>query len=276
MLLSILIPGKNDNFRSNTSKVLELNLEQTLKNIELIGNDDVEVVLCDWGSETKIVESLFTKKHNNFKCVYVSPEITKKYNNGSSYSIVHPLNTSFRYSQGKYVMFWDSDCFVTPDNFEKLYNFVRNMNETDDMSFYWGSRSNVPYDTYIDMKSCDELTAYLSLNPKLWTELVEENGRFRGCGVSMLMDRSLWEESTGWYEKLTHWGWQDIEFHNRLLSRYNYGGDLLNHGISFHHMLHDMENINNTPRLQNQQINSPKFDANDVNWGLKNEKLEII
>ena len=41
-------------------------------------------------------------------------------------------------------------------------------------------------------------------------------------------------------------------------------------------MLHDMENINNTPRLQNQQINSPKFDANDVNWGLKNEKLEII
>lgn len=51
MLLSILIPGKNDNFRYNGSKTLELNLNQTIDNMLKLGADDIELVLCDWGSE---------------------------------------------------------------------------------------------------------------------------------------------------------------------------------------------------------------------------------
>lgn len=54
MLLSILIPGKNDCFRENGTKTLQLNLQKTISNLKRLGKNDIEVVLCDWGSEKRL------------------------------------------------------------------------------------------------------------------------------------------------------------------------------------------------------------------------------
>ena len=43
MLLSILIPGKNDNYRNNGTKTLELNLKQSIKNLKNLNKDDIEI-----------------------------------------------------------------------------------------------------------------------------------------------------------------------------------------------------------------------------------------
>lgn len=276
MLLSIIIPGKNDNFRSSNSKVIKFNIENSINNIKKMNIDDVEIVLCDWGSEEKIIDSIVSERHNNFKCVYVPPNITEKYNDGSSYSIVHPLNTSFRNSIGEYVIFWDSDCFLTDIDFKNLYAFVKNMKEKNDMSFYWGSRKNVPYENYSFMQSSDELEKYLKTNPKLHEDSMINNGSFGGCGISMLMNRMLWESSTGWWEKLQHWGWQDIEFHNRLLRKYNFGGNLTDFGINFYHLMFDKKGLKHPNFKMNPQINSLDFEANDSSWGLNGEQLEIL
>lgn len=288
MLLSILVPGKNDNFRRSNSKVLKFNLQQIIQNIKDTGVDDVELVLCDWGSEKKIVDEIITEKHPNFKCVYVPPEIAQKYNGDWSYSIVHPINTAFRKSSGKYVIFWDSDCFQTLESFKNLYTFVKSMDESDDLKFYWGSRNNVPYSKYFSFEEPNELVNYLNTKPQLETDLMYNDGRhpgveinaFIGFGISMLMNRNLWENSTGWFEELTYWGVQDIEFHNRLLLKYQYGGDLSQFGINFYHLLPSETTAFDEYKHPNMKMNphrwSENFEANPFNWGLADEVLEII
>ena len=275
MLLSILIPGKNDNYRNNGTKTLEFNLKQTIDNLNRLNKDDVEVVLCDWGSEVKITDQIIEQTCRNFRCVYVNPQITKKYNKSANYSIVHPINTAFRNSNGKYVIFWDSDCLVTYENFLNLYNFVKNTDINNDRKFSWGSRLHIEYDVYTPMKEISEIHTYLETNPNLAHDKINV-ANFAGCSISILMNRDLWEESTGWYEELVYWGWQDIEFHNRLLSRYQFGGDLEDYNIKFYHLnqpINVAEHKNKA--IFNPQINSNKFAANDFHWGLANESLEI-
>lgn len=274
MLLSILIPGKNDDFRINTKKVLELNLNQIITNITSLNIEDVELVLCDWGSEIKIIDSINLPKIKNFKCVYVEPYIAKKYSTGTSYSIVHPINTAFRHSSGKYVIFWDSDCYVPTLTFEKLYSFIKTMDKIEDMKFYWGSRYNILYSEYA-MLNHKELEIYINNNIINNHDKISINN-FIGCSIALLMNRELWENSTGWWEKLVYWGWQDIEFHNRLLQKYQFGGDLEDHGIKFYHLLSEQSDCARSSRLTNPQINSVKFKANSDSWGLKEEKLQII
>ena len=278
MILSILIPGKNDNFRCNGTKTIEFNLHQVLDNLEFFNFPDLEVVLCDWGSEKKIVESILERKHKNFRCVYVSPEIAKKYNGEANYSIVHSINTAFRNSSGKYVCFWDSDCFVLKDSFLKLYEFVHQMNINSDKKFYWGSRWHISYDEYTYLSSHKDLLE--KINNGLQPSRKDSFGygqNFMGGSISLLMDRSIWEESTGWYEKLPYWGWQDIEFHRRLLTKYIHGEDLVSHGMVFYHLNQPekMDKLQNKHKFNNQ-LDAKSFKANPPNWGLADESLEVI
>lgn len=274
MLLSILIPGKNDNFRESSKKVLEFNLNKTISNIENINTKNIEIVLCDWGSEDKIVDSLNIKKSQNLKCVYVSPDITKKYNGIGSYSIVHPINTAFRNSSGKYVIFWDSDCYVTSKSFYKLYDFIQKMDLNKDMSFYWGSRYNISYNIYNKFDNYQELDYFLQYNT-IYNHNKISVTNFRGTAISLLMNRELWENSTGWDEQLIYWGWQDIELHHRLLQRYKFGGDLEDYNIDFYHLIEKQNNKVSNKKI-NPWFNSPKFQANNQDWGLANEQLKII
>ena len=274
MLLSILIPGKNDNFRANTKKVLEFNINKTIANISELGSNDIELVLCDWGSDNKIIDSLNIKKSKYLKYIYVPQNITKKYNGKGSYSIVHPINTAFRKSCGKYVIFWDSDCYVATSEFYKLYEFIKKMHSTNDMNFYWGSRYNIPFSIYMNLICYQELDSFLNQNI-IYNHNKISIHNFRGNSISLLMNRELWENSTGFYEKLIYWGWQDIEFHHRLLHRYTFGGDLENNNIYFYHLIEKLDN-KVSDKIINPWHNAPTFRANDSTWGLYNEQLEII
>lgn len=277
MLLSILVPGKNDGFRYNGAKTIEFNLNQTLDNIEACKAKDVELVLCDWGSEKKIVEHVVKRKHKNFRCVYVSPEIAKKYNGEANYSIVHPINTAFRHSKGKYVCFWDSDCFILNDTFKKLYEFVKKMDSTQDMNFYWASRFHVPFESYNSLNSNKELVKLIENGVQVYHDKIKSGYEFRGASIALLMNRELWENSTGWYEELRYWGWQDIEFHRRLMQRYAYGGDIEDYGMKFFHLMQpSVKDGNKNNHLVNPSINARFFKANPPSWGLVNEKLEVI
>ena len=277
MLISILIPGKNDNFRYNGTQTLEFNLNQTLDNIESMNVDDVELILCDWGSEQKIVDSIFKRRHKNFKCVYVNPEIAKKYNERGNYSIVHSINTAFRHSRGNYVCFWDSDCFVLLDSFIKLYNFVEEMKKNQDYNFYWGSRFNIPYESYTYFETHRDLVEKIKNGIQVTHDKIGKGNQFMGTSISLLMNRDIWDDSSGWYEKLPYWGWQDIEFHRRLMTKYNFGGDLEDLGMHFFHLTQPIKNDGRkNNHLSNPQINAPMFKANPEDWGLNNEQLEII
>jgi hypothetical protein len=91
------------------------------------------------------------------------------------------------------------------------------------------------------------------------------------------MNKKIYFEANGTWEKLIYWGWQDIEFHRRLLTKYEYGGDLHDYGIKCFHLEHFSDTTQRyAPKKTNYEISSPNFNANDDVWGLSNEKIKII
>lgn len=291
MLLSILIPGKNDNYAADENgkggvcKRLELSLNKLSDNLSKLNKDDIEVVVCDWGSENKISDELVHNKHKSMKFVYVPKEIASKYNRGAGFSIVHPYNTAFRNSSGRYTIFWDSDCFVPYESLERLYNFVSDLDKKDIIGFFWGSRFHIPRVGYVDakdfsdvdeyMKTCviDIRSPHITNSPKILRHDKANISAFGGGAMALLMNRQVGEESTCWWEELTYWGWQDIEINNRLRMKYPCLGDIEDHGVFLFHLDHH-EKTHFTH--SNPSIVTNRFNANDENWGLANEKLEII
>ena len=280
MLLSILIQGKNDNYGADNhgnggvSCRLKLSVNKLIDNLYKLNKTDIEIVLCDWGSEDKISKTLVDIPHKQFKTVYVPQEIGKKYTGSANYSIPHAYNVSFKNSTGKYAVFWDSDCFMRYDDFKKLYEFVEGLNESNDNCFYWGSRYHVPRSEYLNTKDFKQIDKYLDVlqNRQSLRHDKINTQRFFGCAMSLLLNREMGEKSTCWWEQLPHWGWQDIELHRRLSSAYTCGGDLEDYGINFYHLDH---HDNHNPQFSNGHMCSSKLDANGEVWGLMNERLEI-
>lgn len=277
ILLSILIIGKNDNYgqdangHGGVNKRLELSLNKTINNLNKLNVNNIEVVLCDWGSENKIIDNLLHDKYTNLKSVYVPSDICLKYN--KYFSISHAYNTAYRHSRGKYVIFWDSDCFIDYDSFVQLYNFVTEIdNQNITNIFWWCSRKHIPRQGYVNFNKFEEVDEFIQKNPSLinWEQIDTRN--FWGCAIALLLPRNIAEESSCWYEKLPNWGWQDIELHNRLISKYRCDVDLSQYGVSMYHLNH--HDVNDR-KEENPRYNSKNFYANDENWGLKNEILEI-
>lgn len=275
-LLSILIIGKNDNYgasgngKGGVNKRLELTLNKTIDNLNKLNVDDVEIIVCDWGSEKKIVDELIHLSNKNLKCVYVPPDICTKYS--KHFSIAHAYNTIFRKSEGKYTVFWDSDCFIDYTSFVNLYNFVKELDKNNNtQNFFWCSRHHLEREHYINANSFKDIDSLLENNNLGKWEPIDITKNFYGCAMSILFHRSIGEESSFFYEKLPNWGWQDIELHNRLLRKYECGKDLYEYGIKMYHLNHhDVDH-----RHPNPQINSPNFFANESNWGLSEENLII-
>jgi hypothetical protein len=101
---------------------------------------------------------------------------------------------------------------------------------------------------------------------------------FAGFGGLLLLTKSMYQDSTGMWEKLVHWGWQDTEFHRRLMNKYEFGGDLERIGANVYHLEHwENRGVDPFPFQVNEHfIEAPLFNINGQNWGLGNEKLEIV
>lgn len=273
ILLSFLIPGKNSNDYYGSFERLKICLSKHLSNVSNPKYSNVEIVLADWGSENKIIDTLQIPKNEQFRCVYASPEITKKYNKDANYSIPHPINMACRYSRGKYVVFCDCDVYVSTNTFERIVEFVETMQTDNDKSFYWSSRYHIPLEVHSDTRNFTELDNYLhNLNLDTIPHDKINTSYFQGCSSALLMDKELWLDSTGFWEILNYWGWQDIEFHHRLASKYRFGGDIEDLGMPFFHLAHP----SNPNRRTSPQIMSNLFQANGSIWGLSNENIEII
>jgi predicted glycosyltransferase involved in capsule biosynthesis len=282
MLLSILVQGKNDNYGADDNGVggvsqrLKLSLNKLADNINKLNKKDIEIVLCDWGSEQKIVTDLLTVKCPQLKCIYVSPEIGKKYSKQSDYSISHAYNVAFRHSSGEYRIFWDSDCYMRYQDMVNLYDFVSLIKESSIQdTFFWGSRYHIQRQVWNDCKDFKNIDDFLiSADISKFKHDKINLDRFGGCAMALLIHKDMGHESTCWWEELPYWGWQDIELHYRLASRYRLGIDLEDQNISFFHL--DHHDSKQEKFINNHYVISKYFNANDNKWGLLNESLEII
>jgi predicted glycosyltransferase involved in capsule biosynthesis len=270
---------KNDNYLENFIQRFTLCISKHIDNIKKLGLEkEVQIVLTDWGSEVKIID-IIDIDFKLIKYIYVNPEIAQKYNKNVKYSYVHPLNVSARNSNGDYIIWGDSDGFLPTESFEKLYNLIKNNFNNFNNSFYWGSRYHIDRKNYINCDNIYDIDKIISQPISFKHDKINRENFIGGGGIFVLT-KDMYCSSGGMWEDLIYWGWQDIEFHRRLIKKYNFGNDLEDFGIKIYHLEHYECRIidfsKSSIKQTNNQICSNNFNANGDNWGLSNENLEII
>lgn len=278
MKLSIITCGKNDNYAGNFIHRLQLNLSKLEFNLKNLNINDVEILVTDWGSEIPLHTILSTNEFKFTKFIHVPQHIAKYYSPDSEFSWGQSLNTGYRRSKGEYIFFIDGDSYIPEESFNKLYNLIKNFQPTDNI-FYWASRYHLPYEIHSNVFNINNLDNYIlnwKNNKNSWKHDKVNLSYFGGTAMGLLLNRVICDKSTLFYEKLNKWGHTDIEIHNRISSQYPCCGDLEDLDMYFFHLDHHNIQYGEQKNGSNSPINASNFKANNDNWGLMNEILNVI
>jgi hypothetical protein len=280
MLLSIITTGRNDNYCGNFIHRITLQVEKHCSNIDSLGLTDVEIVVVDWGSETEKLSDVIKIKRPYLKYVHVPFEVS---NQIAPFSNSHAWNVGARKSSGKYMLHTEGDFYMPLKTFKNLYDFIK---ERDGENVYsWSSRIHIPHSCHSNVSTISEvddlIENFIKNGKRIWadgSDLKYENineSNFQGSGGSQLTSRDLYFDVTGIAECYTKWGVMDIDFHNRVTSKYDFTGDLEKIVKSeFFALGHHEIGVGFQVHGANVQRHT-EFKANPDNWGLAEIDIKI-
>ncbi len=226
-LLSIIIPGRNDGFMMNFNYRLQTTLDYLARNLKVLGRlKDVEIVIGDWGSDVPLHEvlSISDEAKEITRYVVIPPQYAKPLQGDAEFPIVMVQNAAIRRCLGRYIMQTDSDVLFTQEFLAKLFNLLEGtlVPGLDLTHALFGSkRGHVPWSVVQKCPSIDQLDVFVH---KHGHELqVDVHHEFKYCATGMMfMHRDTWNECSGYDERLTHWGWMEIDLGMRITQRYPY------------------------------------------------------
>ena len=283
-LLSVLCQGRNDSYMGDFKWRLGTVLNKIARNLFMLGVErEIEILVADWGSNRPLYKDLdlCPEARRIVTFLLVPPEIACIFDRDTVFSSAHPINSVARRARGKYVMFSDSDIYIPLESMAKLIYSLRSGHIDSyslDESFFWASKHHIPNNFIRYTPTIEEIDSHIA---RKWSSFPREQvdrDRFLGCGVCLLMKRSIWFESTGWDERLIYWGWNDIDLHRRLTRKYRWD-DLEYHGMPIFHLEHYGKRKKGTKELKrkaNPQLEPTAFAPNPQNWGLADYALEIV
>lgn len=284
-LLSIITQGRNDGYMGNFMWRLATTLNKQTENIlNLRCEDQVELILCDYGSQNPIVDELELTEETRriLKVVRVAPSLAKLCDQDSPYSFPHAVNTAIRIAQGKNIIFVDSDTYTTETALSQLLKALErgaigenSLHE----HFFMASRFHIPKQFHKESPSLCEIDDFIEKHIGEMAHDKINKVQFGGTATAYLMTREMWHECRSFDESMIHWGVFDIDLYRRLDLKYNLV-DLEDEGIIFFHLEHyndskkrSLEEEN--PRKENQFVEITGITANNPFWGLKAAKLEL-
>lgn len=284
-LLSFICYGRNDNYMGNFKWRLATVLNKHAQNAYILGAEhEVEVIVADWGSEVPLwqVLDLTPEARKLTKFMIVPPGLAAECNKDAIFPAGFPSNAAARRSSGKYLMMADADAYFPLASMSKLLWHLRSgslhnykLNE----SFFWGSKFHVPQEFVKENPGLEQVDAHIASNWLSYRREIVSKTEFRGVGVALLMHRDIWFATRGWDERLIYWGWNDIDWHKRLCSRYVWD-DLECHGLPIFHLEHYVDRFKTheqeNPRKYNPREEPASFAPNPENWGLRDHKLEVV
>lgn len=283
MLLSILIHCRNDDYMGNAIWRIQTTLTKICSVLDALDADDIEILLCDWGSDNPLqsVLRLPSLVNKYLRFIVVSPQTAAMANGDSIYSAVHATNVVARRATGEYLLYFDSDIYAPTTTMAVLLDALAIGKIADcplATTFYWASRHHIPKPFNDTCPNIAEIDAFIQHHHQEFKCDKIDVHRFMGTGCALLMAREMWNAVRGADERLRYWGFSDIDLHERLKMKYRFGGDLENHGMCFYHLEHygatrilAIEN----PRQANPMTYPVEMAPNDANWGLATETFPI-
>lgn len=272
--------GRDDDYTPDFLYRTATTLNHFARNLNELGRlDDVEIVVTDWGSSTPLVRSLRLLPETVQICrfVYVPPELARtRQDNTEGFNSACAINVALRRATGRFLMMANTDQLCLPHTVETLLRLLDGSIPTPFdicQTLMMVPRLEIPWQFVVRRPDLDEWDRYLfSSAYSLESTSTKAMDSFGGSG-GILVHRDIWEFAQGIDERLSGWGWCDIEFGIRVSQ--NYPTCWLSViGIFLFHMGHNptgrrVSAIRNT----NPCILNIGLQTNGESWGLGDTEL---
>lgn len=302
-VLSLILCSRNDNYMGDSRWRLQTTINLIAQNVhELDREEDVELVVADWGSEVPLhtVLELSPVAARMVSFVIIPPALASTIQRDGPFSEVHALNAAARRINGQFAGRIDQDTFVGKrflNTFFELYEGTQTLEVPLNSALLFANRRSIPYRFAVRCPSLKHVNSFIHLlgpllkvnkiNP-LWPDVFWASA----TGI-WLLHRDVWNECGGYDEKLIYYNSMEEDMILRLAKKYAIVdlGKLVNY--DFYHLDHfrfqspsettsfsafSMRSFHGHKTNPRMDLNKPpsEFHPNNEHWGLMQHPLEVI
>lgn len=283
--LSLILCSRNDQYMGNSLWRLQTALNYVAENVQELGREeDVEIIVADWGSEIPLREALELNRAaaNITWFVVIPPETAVIEQKDSPFPEVLGLNAAARRANGEYIGRIDQDTLVGKrflDVFFQLLDGARVLGNPLDSTVIWAGRVGIPYRFSVRCPPFWQVRQFIRwFGHSLRIDTPGPKDCFFNAPVGIwLAPRHCWEDCRGYDERFIYWGFMEIEMIYRLTKKYSLVHWEKNFDCDFYHLEHyhpAKQRI--TSRRMNREEFGGAFRANGDDWGLIKIPLDAI
>ena len=297
-VLSLILCSRNDQYQGDSLWRLQTALNFLAENVLVLGiEEDVEVIVTDWGSEIPLhtVLQLSPAAANRITFVVVPPALAQELQQDSPFSEVHALNAAVRRANGHYIGRIDQDTLVGKyffSTFFQLYEGTQKLDVPLNQALLFANRRRIPYRFAVRSPpfwAVDRFVRWFGNSLLVENHLKHKPHLFYCSYVGIwLLHRDLWYECGGYDERLIFMNEMESDMAARLMGSKH---KMVNLGkladYDFYHLGH------NHPKetyeaSANRQVNPKRWHEldeewcpavlhpNSENWGLIQYPLEAL
>jgi hypothetical protein len=283
-VLSFILCSRNDQYMGNSLWRLQTSLNYLAQNVQALGlEDQVEVVVSDWGSETPLREvlQLSSLAARLTRFIQIPKPLADELQRDSPFAEVFALNAAAGRARGKYIGRIDQDTLVGK---RFLQAIVDRTKQEPPLSMGFANLKMINYRFAVQCPSLSNVSRFIDLfGGRLRTENSRSTSPYYFAGVGIwLLHRDVWFESGGYDERMIYMNAMETNMIMRLLKKYEMVdlGKLSDY--DFYHLEHyhpwtvrkssAHRKVNpHLPFSQPDQMN-----PNGDTWGMKDYSLEIL
>jgi len=268
---------------------LEMALNYVAKNAHELGReDDVEVLVADWGSEIPLREvlQLSPAAAKIVSFVLIPGEIARVLQKDSPFPEVLALNAAARRVMGQYIGRIDQDTLVGKrflTMFFKMHDGDEQLATALDTVLLFANRRCIPYRFAVRCPSFWVVDRFIRLfGPSLKIETSRPPVPFYLADVGIwLLHRNLWNECGGYDERMIYMNAMEPDMISRLIEKCKMVdlGKLVNY--DFYHLEHyhprGVRKSSSYRKTNREFCTQPNiFYPNSKDWGLIQYPLEVL
>ena len=280
-VLSLILCSRNDQYMGNSLWRLQTALNYVAQMVyELSREEDVEVLVADWGSDIPLrdVLDLSPAAARIVSFILIPPKIARDLQNDSPFPEVLALNAAARRASGEYVGRIDQDTLVGKrfiKYFFELHEGGRQLEVPLSSALLFANQRMVPYRFAVRCPPFWAVDKYIGWFGRFLKIEISSWNPFYCHGVGIwLVHRDLWNECGGYDERMIYMNTMEINMIARLMKNHKMVnlGKLVDY--DFYHLEHyhplvprrssTYRKVNPDPPFVKPDILNP----NGPDWGL--------
>ena len=285
--LSLILCSRNDQYMGNSRWRLQTALNYLAKNIEELGRqNDVEVLVADWGSEVPLsdVLELSPAAARLTSFILIPPNTVQELQQDSPFAEVFALNVAARRARGEYIGRIDQDTLVGKRFLKALFDVHEGRLQLEvPLRMGFANLKMISYRLAVRCPSLSTVSFFVNWFGRfLKRENSRSQGQFYFAGVGIwLLHRNLWDECGGYDERMIYMNAMETNMILRLLPKY----DMVNLGklsdYDFYHLEHYHPwSLRKSSVHRKVNPNLPFCQPNEMNpngerWGLSEYGLQL-